>query len=332
MKDSNFYAEASIAELYHWFADAAVGSSPTWVDVCRWVADSHALDDLLHPLPGLKRQPNLFLAALRFCGAPLVPGDELAGWVREHWDEVEQVVLTHATQTNEPGRCATLAPVLASIGEPLALIEVGMSAGLCLAPDRYGYRYHRHDQVTELPAPGHGAPIFDCLVSGAEGRPLARPEVVWRAGIDLNPLDPGDADDAAWLRALVWPDQPDRERRLARALAVTAETEVHRVSGDAVAELPALIDRAPAGATVVVMHSAVLAYFEPRQCAEFAALMARLQRERGVRWVSNEGTGVLPDVVARLGDRPMRPDEFLLALDGEPVAATGSHGQRLHWW
>lgn len=49
MKDSNFYAEASIAELYHWFADAAVGSSPTWVDVCRWVADSHALDDLLHP-------------------------------------------------------------------------------------------------------------------------------------------------------------------------------------------------------------------------------------------------------------------------------------------
>ena len=47
-------------------------------------------------------------------------------------------------QTNEAGRCAVLLPVLAALPQPLALLEVGASAGLCLYPDRYAYRYGDH--------------------------------------------------------------------------------------------------------------------------------------------------------------------------------------------
>ena len=46
-----------------------------------------------------------------------------------------------STKTNEPRRCAGLLPVLAGIAGPLALLEVGASAGLCLYPDRYSYSY-----------------------------------------------------------------------------------------------------------------------------------------------------------------------------------------------
>jgi hypothetical protein len=53
--------------------------------------------------------------------------------------EVATTMLARRTQTNEPARCATLLPALASLRQPLAVLEVGASAGLCLLPDRYGY-------------------------------------------------------------------------------------------------------------------------------------------------------------------------------------------------
>ena len=51
-------------------------------------------------------------------------------------------------------------------------------------------------------------------------------EVAARVGIDLNPLDPADPDDRAWLRALVWPG-PNAAARLERLDAAAA----HRRGG-----------------------------------------------------------------------------------------------------
>ena len=39
------------------------------------------------------------------------------------------------TQTNEPARCAVLLPALAQLPEPLALVDVGASAGLTMLFD-----------------------------------------------------------------------------------------------------------------------------------------------------------------------------------------------------
>src|SRR5580700_5480496 len=36
-------------------------------------------------------------------------------------------------------------------------------------------------------------------------QPAGLPEVVWRAGLDLNPLDVTDPADLTWLEALIWP-------------------------------------------------------------------------------------------------------------------------------
>ncbi len=60
-------------------------------------------------------------------------------WAHEHAGEVLQVLSTRRTQTNEVTRCATLRPALALLPQPLALIEVGASAGLCLLYDRWRY-------------------------------------------------------------------------------------------------------------------------------------------------------------------------------------------------
>jgi hypothetical protein len=92
-------------------------------------------------LPADRRQPNLFLAAVRWlCGVP-DGADRLAHIVRQQYGRIREVMLSRTTQTNEPARCSVLLPVLAQLPQPLALLEVGASAGLCLLPDCYGYDY-----------------------------------------------------------------------------------------------------------------------------------------------------------------------------------------------
>ena len=59
--------------------------------------------------------------------------------VLQDTETLRAVMLARSTQTNEHGRCAALLPVLAGLPEPLALLEVGASAGLCLLPDFYAY-------------------------------------------------------------------------------------------------------------------------------------------------------------------------------------------------
>ena len=68
---------------------------------------------------------------------------EWAEWVSDHADEVVAECSARSLQTNEPLRCAALLPALSGIDGPIALLEIGASAGLCLYPDRYSYRYRR---------------------------------------------------------------------------------------------------------------------------------------------------------------------------------------------
>jgi hypothetical protein len=229
-------------------------------------------------------------------------------------------MLSHRTQTNEPARCAVLLPVLARLPGPLALIEVGASAGLCLLPDRYGYHYDGHASFGPEPR-------FPCRVSDTTPVPKGAPTIVWRAGIDLNPLDVRDDDDMAWLQTLVWPDQPDRLARLRSAIAIARADPPRIVAGDLLSSLPALAAEAPPDATLVVFHTAVLAYIaDPDARAGFA----RAVRALNAVWISNETPRVFPDIATK-PTHSGPSGAFLLAVDGEPAAWTDPHGAWIDW-
>jgi hypothetical protein len=306
-----------IAASYRRFAEAeARGHSPLYEALALGVADDPAVLAFLAALPPAKQQPNLLLAAVRFiCGTqPSYTAFRAA--LLDHAEAVRETMLTRGTQTNEPGRCAALLPVLARLPQPLALLEVGASAGLCLLPDRYGYDY---GDGTRL---GDGAPVLSCRLEGGLAPPARMPEVVWRAGLDLAPIDLADAEQVRWLEALVWPDQPERLARLRAAVAVARRDPPRVMRGDLSERVGVLAAEAPSGARLVVFHTAVLAYVvspEARQA------FIRSVRACGARWLSNEGRDVFPEIAARAG-APPRPGSFLLALDGEPVAWTGAHG------
>lgn len=131
-----------IAARYEYFAvHEAVGRSPLYQRCARAVAGDRQVLDLLAAMPELKRQPNLLFGAVRYLYDS--PGDagEFIELVHAHSAQVTGVMMERSTQTNEPARCATLLPVLARLPQPLALLEVGASAGLCLLPDRYAYDF-----------------------------------------------------------------------------------------------------------------------------------------------------------------------------------------------
>ncbi len=315
------------AAVYAQFAESQAlnGGSPTYQDWARGVAGDPQARALLDGLPEPKRQPNLLFAAARLVGAPSDGWARMRPWLLAAWPDVEREMRARSTQTNEPRRCATLLPTLATIDGPIALIEVGASAGLCLYPDRYSYLYTSPAGArTRLdPADGPSEVLLPCTIEGPV--PTRMPDVVWRAGIDLNPLDVRDPGNVAWLEALVWPEHTDRIETLRTAARLVAADPPHLVAGDLLVGLADLVAVAPAEATVVVQNSAVLYYLTAPELAEFAATMSELRRLRGVVWLSNEGWTVLPDVAARL-PAGLSP-QFILARDGEPVALTDPHGR-----
>ncbi|HQA31814.1 MAG TPA: DUF2332 domain-containing protein [Propioniciclava tarda] len=425
MRTVHAFERQPIDELYRWFASEAEPTSPIWGRLCRWIAEHPEVSDRLDRLPGVKRQPNVFLAALKYWGGPLEPGPEFVDWVDAQWPELESLILSRATQTNEPGRCAVLAPVLASLPQPITLLEIGSSAGLCLLPDRYRYRYasspssvdaeathgpavagaHRElgrrppstnsqqsaqagqttglytelplretngemrltgsnrqvglqglggavglqgpdrqvrlqgpagevglpglDRVVQPAAASEDAPVLDCRVTGTPPGDPSDLVIAARRGLDLSPLNPADADDARWLRALVWPGEDAREARLAACLALAAADPPPVLVGDLRHGLDALLAGVAPGTTPVLQHSAVLSYL-PRADRD---AFERAVTASGIHWLSYEGPSVVTSVKAKLTDRDRweKTPNFVVALDGAPIARASAHGGWVHW-
>ncbi len=309
------------AEIYRRFAaDEAAGRSPLYEALALAVADDAAVLAFLDELPCIKRQPNLLFAAARsLLGRPPEPRT-LHELVVGRPGLLREVMLVRRTQTNEAARCAVLLPALASIDGPLALLEVGAAAGLTLLPDVYSYDYDGH-RVEGLDS---DAPTLRCRTIGPVPLPERIPEVVWRAGIDLDPLDVGNDEDVAWLSCLVWPGEADRAERLQQAVAAARRCPpvVHR--GDLLDDLPRVVADAPREATLVVYHSAVLAYVGDDKRRAFANAVSAL----GAVWLSNEGDRVLHC----LGVDGPDPASFVLVRDGrEVLARTDPHATWIEW-
>lgn len=325
-------------ETYLGFAEQAA-DSPTLAGWSRAVADDEEVLAWLGSLPVLKQQPNLVYAAARWHGlASTAPYADLRALLLGDDGTVRATILARATQTNEAGRLATLLPVLARIGVedgPIALVEVGASGGLTLHPDRWAYRYATSDgEVRVGPDGADGAPVLDCTVTGPAPLPDRLPQVVWRGGLDLNPLDVTDDDTARWLETLVWPEHGDRRVQLRTAIEVARADPPHLVRGDLLTDLDPLLEEAARHGRVVVQHSAVVAYLEEPDREAFHDAMLERVAAGTCRWVSNESPRVLPRVlggtVGALGTPPV--GRFVLALDGRGLAWTHGHGRSLSWW
>jgi hypothetical protein len=284
--------------------------------------------------------PNLFLAAVHYLllkGAahPLAnhyvdlsereqggrpwsdPFPHFRAFCLEHAGAIRALIGTRLVQTNEVRRCACLLPAFEIVarrsGLPLALVEIGASAGLNLLWDRYRYDYGAGGQCGEPSSPVRLA----CELRGAGRPPLpaAMPRVAFRAGLDLHPLDLRDADQALWLRALIWPEQLDRAALLEAAVEVARREPPPLFAGDALDLLPGALARVPAGAALCVYHSFVLNQFAPAARDRFHAIVAEHARQRELYLVAIEWREPAPPVVLTTFDAGARADRHLANCD-----------------
>jgi hypothetical protein len=160
---------------------------------------------------------------------------------------------TRAVQTNETSRAvAWLWPAeLAGCGggrRPLALYDLGCSAGLNLAGDR----------LPPLWTDETGAPLVLAVDA----------QIVARHGFDAQPLDVRRDVDRLWLTACIWPGETARQNRLVAAMEAfsalgsgTAAPVIQMADlGDVPARLSALAQEAPPGTVHLAYQTVVRDY------------------------------------------------------------------------
>lgn len=231
-------------------------------------------------------------------------------------------------QTNEIGRAAAylggLFEIARGTGLPLALLEIGASAGLNLHLDRFSYDLGGSAWAAEPAEP----PIR--IASDWRGAPPAPApiRIAARAGCDRAPIDPADTQDRARLMAFIWPDQPHRLERTEAALALAARLGAPVERRDAADWVEArLAGPAPEGVARVLMHSVMWQYLDPPTKARIRAAMDR---------AGSEATAAAPLAWLHL-ERDATPGSAAVTLTlwpgGTPrlLARADYHGAWIDW-
>ena len=345
-----------LTELWNWFADSScAGYSPLYDRICRAVAASPEMIELISEAPPSAHQPTVLLASVHYLlldgldhplGAVYAgtsdadPGPLFVDLCLRQRGRVLELLATRHTNTNEVGRSAVLGPAFTTVadelGTPLALVDVGCSAGLNLLCDRYLLDYGPAGTT----GPRDAAVRIACEVVGGDP-PIASalPAIAARVGIDLDPVDATEDDDVRWQLACVWPDT-GRLPRTRLALEEAKRTPLQLVRGDAVESVTDVVVGLPAGAVPVVTTTWAAAYFSKRERVAFREALAAASRQRPVAWISAESLGVI-DLFAQVEAPPdahgFEPSVLGLvvfrdgAADPRHLALVHPHGTWIDW-
>jgi hypothetical protein len=332
----------------------AAGTSPLYERVAVALSESGEALRAIQAAPARKRHPAVILAALHDLAlagrAPALAaayaaadGDAAAGaaidTLLRMTDSVVAIAVRRRMRAGETGRCGVLYPAIAEAAgragaDTIGLIDVGCSAGLNLNVDRVGITYSNGQTLGDPSSP------VQLPASVVGGRPVparTMPGVVARVGVDLDPVDVTDADDARWLRACLWPDQPERAARLEAEIALAASAPPLLLRGDAVEVLPDAFARVPADALPVVTTTWALSRFPLERRLRFLHRLGEAAAGRPVAWVSAEGVGVAP-AIPTFGDRRASGHSIIglamlgqSALHAEAAGRCWSRGRLLAW-
>ena len=327
----------TLAQVYRRFGEAdAAGTSPLYERVAVALSESSEALRAIEAAPVRKRHPTVILAALHALAlagrAPALAaayaaadGDAAVGAAIDTLlcmtDSVVAIAARRQTRASETGRCAVLYPAIAEAARRagahgVGLIDVGCGAGLNLNVDRVGITYSNGQSLGDPSSP---VQISSSIAGDRPPPGRAMPEVVARIGVDRDPVDVTDADDARWLRAGMWPDQPERAARLEAEMALAATVPPLLLQGDAVEVLPDAFARVPADALPVVITTWALSHFPLDSRLRFLHRLDEAAAGRAVAWVSAEGVGVAP-AIPTLGDRRASGHSIVgLAVFGGPV-------------
>ncbi|MFF5989911.1 DUF2332 domain-containing protein [Prauserella flavalba] len=344
-----------LAQTYRRFGEVdARRISPLYERVAVALSESPEALRAIETVPARRRHPTLILAALHHLvlsgqapelAAAYAAGDGDAaagaaiGALLRGIGSVVDIATRRRARADETGHHAVLYPAIAEAARraganAVGLIDVGCSAGFNLDVDRVDISYGNGQSLGD---PSSAVRVPCSIVGGRRVPALPLPEVVARVGVDVDPLDVTDADDARWLRACLAPDQRERAARLEAELALAASAPPLLLRGDAVEVLPEAFAKVPSDALPVVTTTWALSSLSLQSRLRFLHRLDEAATGRAVAWVSAEGVGVAPSIPT-FGDRHASGHSIIglalfdqSALRAEAVGRCWSRGSMLAW-
>lgn len=287
----------------------AKGSSPLYAQLSRGIAGDEELLKLSAKAHDGQPVPNLLFGAVHYLllGGKDHPLKKYYPSITLNPSQLEEVfpvfkdfclnyerditciLETKNVQTNEVRRCAYLYPVFSYIhqltGKPLALVEIGTSAGLQLLWDRYAYSYS-DGQI-------YGNRESDLVLETEfrNGRPAVllrdSPPVDSRIGVDLIQFDITEGENYEWLRALIWPEHSERVLHLEKAVKIFKENPPKLMEGDGVELLPEIAADIPDDSTLCIFHTHVANQMPENVREKLLETVSEIGKERDVFHIYN---------------------------------------------
>ncbi len=339
----------TLSNTFRHFAETECrSSSALYEHLSLSIAEDDKLLALAAHSPQGQPVPNLFFAAVQYlllqgqseslsqfypsltdnAHAPEAAYPAFRKFCLKNATTLQHLLTTRRVQTNEVRRSTYLYLVFSIIDRliakhPLALIEIGTSAGLNLLCDKYGYRYGEYGFFGDR----QSAVQLVCTFRENKHPPLPQsiPKVVYRTGLDLNPIDVQDNEQVLWLRALVWPEHVERAELLRRALEVARQNPLRLIAGDAIELLRETVRAVPEDAAVCVFHTHTINQFSPAARKRLSALLTELAATK--------------DIFFRISAEWLAPPHPKLELtiwrrgheENRVLAYCDSHGEWLEW-
>ena len=245
-------------------------------------------------------------------------------YVNSHKREIVSLLQTRLVQTNEVRRCAFLFPafLLATSyfdSRPLALIEIGTSAGLNLIWDKYQYSYSDSKVFGDSTSPVLVTSTFRGNIPSVLKATL--PQISHRIGLDLNVIDANIPEEAAWLRALIWPENHERRRLLDAAIKRRAVLQLDLRTGDGFAMINAIADEIPEESLLCVYHTHVANQISQTAQESFLNSLDQLGQQRDLIHIFNNIKRASLHLTAYRGGQ----------LIEVPLANTDGHARWIEW-
>jgi hypothetical protein len=343
-----------LAWVWNSFAESDAGAySPLYAAIGRGVANDRDVLTLVSAAPPASHLPIMLLAAVHdlvLAGLDHPLADVYAG--RSNAEPValfRDVCLTNRdailatlarrhVQTNECGRSPLIALALDAVTQrygPLdALIDSGASAGLNLLFDRYRLDYGDLGVLGDAESPV----VARCDVRSRSSIPTALPPVPVRLGLDREPVDITNGEDARWLLACVWPDT-DRLPRAREAIALAEKDPPTVLRGEMIADLPAVIAAIDGDGLVCVLTSWAAGYLLPADRKRFVEMLEAAAVARPVIWVCLDVAGVMAHGAVPAARSHFDIDPSVLGVAGfgavadpaRALALVHPHGSAIEW-
>ena len=331
-----------------WAEDARRSGSPLYARLAAAIADDDELKALAARAQKGQPHANMILGSVHFLllrgadhplkrfyatvgGTAKIEDEDPFPDFREFiltWKrEIAHLIESRVTNTNEVARSCILHPgfrvIAEACGEPLHLIEIGPSAGLNLVWDRYGVRYSRKGNIAACIAPDAEL-VLDCELRGEATLPMGEtPGVASRVGLELNPVDLGSREDRDWLRALIWPDEVARMKRLEQALTIVERAKPEIRTGDALDLLPDALASVPSNETACVYHTIAIYQFSGAMRDALESILTVAGLRRPVTRLSLEYNGLDAELTSIRYADGVREEKML--------AISHPHGRWLEW-